>query len=264
MFGKKAKKRQASRSAVPQRRRLQIGLRRLGGVVMAGGAAGVLLWGGERLLQPDLLPLRKAKVEGEFVHVKAAELRAVMKPFVEQGFVYVDTAEVRRHIEALPWVKRAAVYRQWPDTLRIRIEEQQAVARWGDGGLVNRDGELFTPPPVSYPANLPLFRGPADRQKSMLQRYWQMQRILAPLNFTVTRLELDDRGAWRLGLDSGMVLVLGRQEKSYERLQRFVHTYNGALAVRAEQIEQVDLRYTNGFAVRWKPAGDVSKEMNNV
>ena len=26
-----------------------------------------------------------------------------------------------------------------------------------------------------------------------------------------------------------------------------------ALAARAEAIERVDLRYTNGFAVRWKP-----------
>jgi len=65
-------------------------------------------------------------------------------------------------------------------------------------------------------------------------------------------------------LDNGMALMLGRQEKSHERLLRFVRSYNRVLAARAEQIEQVDLRYTNGFAVRWKPAGDESKEMSNV
>ncbi len=263
MFGRDSKKRQASRLQT-RGRSLRINPRPLAGLVMFGMVAWALVWGGERVLEPDFLPLRSAEVEGEFVNVTAAEIRALMKPFAEQGFVHVDTEEVRRRIEALPWIKSATVFRQWPDSLRIRIREQQAVARWRSGGLVNPQGELFLPPPVTYPQELPLFAGPARMQKVMLQRYWQMQRILAPLNFSVTRLELDVRGAWRLGLDSGLVLVLGRQEKSHERLQRFVRTYNGALAARAEQIEQVDLRYTNGFAVRWKPVGDVSKEMNNV
>ncbi len=264
MFGRRGNQQQASRAAATTERPSPIDPRPLGVVAVAGMLVGVLAWGGERLMQPDFMPLRAVKVEGRFIHVTAAEIRALMKPFAKQGFVYVDTGEVRKRVETLPWVKVATVRRLWPDSLQIVVEEQRAVARWRAGGLINPEGELFTPPPATHPSGLPLFEGPAEMQKTMLQRYWQMQRILAPLNFSVVRLELDTRGAWRLGLDSGLVLVLGRQEKSHERLQRFVRTYNGVLAARAEQIEQVDLRYTNGFAVRWKPAGEVSKEMNNV
>jgi len=264
MFIKRSSnKRQASRALAESRPR-KINVRLLAWLLVAAGAVMAASWMAGKVAQPDILPLRSVQVDGKFIHVTPAEIRAVMKGFADQGFVYVDTEAVRKEIESLPWVKAANVYRVWPDTLRVSVTEQQAVARWKNGGLVNSKGELFTPPLASYPANLPLFHGPEAMQAAMVRRYREMQRILVPLHFSVALLEMDPRHAWRLALNNGMVLVLGHQEESHERLLRFVHSYNGVLAARADQIEQIDLRYTNGFAVRWKPAGEVVKEMNNV
>ena len=264
MFIKRnGKNRQASPVLAEQRPRL-INFRLLAWLVMVAGVVAAVGWTAEKVVQPDILPLRSVQVDGEFVHVTPAEIRGVMMRFADQGFVYVDTEAVRKEIELLPWVKAANVYRVWPDSLRVTVTEQQAVARWEKGGLVNSGGELFAPSLASYPANLPLFQGPEAMQGMMMRRYGEMQRVLAPLHLSVVRLEMDPRHAWRLALNNGMVLVLGHQEESHERLLRFVHTYNGVLAARADQIEQIDLRYTNGFAVRWKPAGEVVKEMNNV
>ncbi len=264
LFRRDNGKRQASH-ALAGRRRRSINIRLLIGLVMVAGGVTAAGWATGKMIQPDILPLRSVQVDGTFTHVRPAAIRAVMASFAHQGFVYVDTGAVRRKIESLPWVKSADVYRVWPDALRVSVTEQQAVARWEKGGLVNPAGELFAPDPASYPADLPLFRGPEAMQLAMVRRYREMQRILAPLHLSVARLEMDPRHAWRLALDNGVVLVLGQQEASHERLLRFVQTYNGALAARAGQIEQIDLRYTNGFAVRWRPVGEgVSKEMNNV
>jgi len=264
MFGRRGNKRQASRAVTGEEGRRRFDPRPLAWVAATVMFAAALVWGGERLLQPEVLPLRSVQVEGAFHHVTPDEIRMVMKGFATAGFIHVDTEAVRREVEALPWVARATVVRLWPDRLRIVVKEQRAVALWGQDGLVSPDGRIFSPPPASYPSGLPFFQGPPGMQQTMVRRYGEMQRILAPLGFQVVRLELDARGAWRLGLDNGMALMLGRQEKSHERLLRFVRSYNRVLAARAEQIEQVDLRYTNGFAVRWKPAGDESKEMSNV
>ncbi len=265
MFIKRSSnKRQASRALAEERKPRLIGFRLLGWLVVIAGAVTAASWAAEKVAQPDILPLRAVQVDGKFDHVMPAEIRAVMTEFADQGFVYVDTEAVRKEIESLPWVKTASVYRVWPDTLRVSVTEQQAVARWKKGGLVNPGGELFFPPQVSYPTDLPQFDGPEAMQAAMVRRYREMQRILAPLHFSVARLEMDARHAWRLALDNGMVLVLGHQEESHERLLRFVHSYNGVLAARADRIEQIDLRYTNGFAVRWKPVGEAVKEMNNV
>jgi cell division septal protein FtsQ len=56
---------------------------------------------------------------------------------------------------------------------------------------------------------------------------------------------------------NGIEINLGREDFT-ERLQRFVDIYPRILASQSDKIAVVDLRYTNGFAVRWtnspKPA----------
>ena len=80
--------------------------------------------------------------------------------------------------------------------------------------------------------------------------------MLAPLGLNVTRLQLSERRAWRMTLNDGLELRLGRDGVE-RRLQRFVEVYPGVLKQQLARIAAVDLRYTNGFAVQWKP--DASK-----
>ena len=52
--------------------------------------------------------------------------------------------------EAVPWVREARVQREFPNRLRVTLEEHQAVAWWGQAGsgyLVNRLGEVFEASP---------------------------------------------------------------------------------------------------------------------
>ncbi len=261
------RRRGASRKqASPPARRLP--LRPLLWLVVAGMA----LYGGSRvaaeLARPEMLPLRNAQLHGEFLRVTPAGIRAVLAEFAPRGFLYVDTAEVQRRVEALPWIRSASVYRVWPDTLRVEFTEQQAVARWREGGLVNRRGELFHPPLASYPANLPTLYAAQEQAVTAVRRYREIQSILAPLHLAVVTLEMDRRRSWRLELDNGITLLLGREGESHRRLLRFVRTYDRVLAGQVDRIEQIDLRYTNGFAVRWREAagnpGEEAEEMSNV
>jgi cell division protein FtsQ len=51
-----------------------------------------------------------------------------------------------------------------------------------------------------------------------------------------------------------MQVVLGRGN-GYGRLLKFVRFYRRAFHDRAATVARVDLRYSNGFAVRWKQTG---------
>jgi len=63
------------------------------------------------------------------------------------------------------------------------------------------------------------------------------------------QVQVSPRRAWQLKLDSGLTLELGR-EQIESRIGRFVAVYERAVAPLAQQVEYVDLRYANGFAVR--------------
>jgi cell division protein FtsQ len=208
-------------------------------------------WGIVTLRDPATLPIRAVKVEGRFTHVTAQALQQAVADAATGGFLSVDVDAIRRAALSLPWVHSVGVRRVWPDTLRLTVTEQIAVARWGEQGLINSDGDVFTPDPSSFPPGLPELRGPAGTEGAVLSRYRAMNQALAPLKLRITRMVLDERRAWRLFMGGGMELVLGR-EQAEERLQRFINIYPALQAAEPPGIARVDMRYSNGFALQRK------------
>jgi cell division protein FtsQ len=148
-------------------------------------------------------------------------------------------------------VYQAKVQRVWPDSLRLQIEEQQPIARWGGQGFINRFGESFVPEEPVAAAGLPGLAGPAGQEIRVLEQYQQASALLAPVGMKISRLELDDRRAWHLQLDSGVQLEIGRV-KVWQRLQRLVYAYAAVFDGRMDGVQHIDLRYSNGFSVYWR------------
>jgi len=210
----------------------------------------LLYLGGRYLLAPENLPVRSVRIESPLKQVTQQQLREVVSGHVQQGFVRLDVDAIRHDLEQLPWVYQASVRRSWPDVLVVRIEEQQAVARWGNVGLVNRHGEVFKPQDLSKWSQLPLLRGPDGTEMKVVKQYQEVLQMLTPLGLGVSHLTMNERRAWSLRLNNGLQMVLGRND-THLRLLRFVRVYADVLKPRLEAIDSVDLRYTNGFAVRW-------------
>jgi len=222
-----------------------------------GGAIALLLaiaFVGERmaveLIDPQTMQIKSVQVEGMFEQVDPHHVKRVAASFSGYGFLGVDVEKVKLAIETLPWVKQASVRRVWPDTLYISLEEQAAVARWSDHGLVSPSGELFFPQDSATFSHLPELVGPASNGAVVLATYRQLNEMLAVHELSIKRLEQDERRAWVVTLSSGVKLLLGRKE-SEVRLTRFIEIYPKVLKAWEQKIDEVDLRYPNGFAVRW-------------
>ena len=83
-----------------------------------------------------------------------------------------------------------------------------------------------------------------------METFNEAQARVARVDLRIVFLEMDQRRAWRMRFDNGVEIKLGR-EQLLARLQRFVDIYPRVLAQRAGSIATVDMRYVNGFAVRW-------------
>lgn len=203
------------------------------------------------LLRSPLFPLREVAVSGVLAHTTRVEIERAAAGRVSGNFFAVDLGEVRGALERLPWVRRVQVRRLWPDRLEVTLEEHVALARWGEAGLVNLQGERFAG--GSIDAALPLFAGPQGSEGEVTQRYRRFADILAPLGAGLVRLSLSPRHAWQLRLADGLAIELGRDvpsEPVERRLQRFVAVHAQTLARMQRRHEYVDLRYPNGFALR--------------
>lgn len=219
----------------------------------------LLLLGGLGLLivlasDPQVLPVRVVGVDGEIVHLDRRNLERAVAQAVDGSFFSVDLKRIREKLEQLPWIESASVRRVWPDTLRVRVAEQVPLAYWGDDGLVSQRGEVFRPDRLPTLEGLAVLEGADESAIRVTREYLRMRTLLETAGLRLSLVRLDARQAWRLQTDNGVVLNLGRREVM-QRLTRFVQLYPYLQAQAKALPETVDLRYTNGFTVRWREAG---------
>jgi cell division protein FtsQ len=203
-------------------------------------------------------PISKVRMENTWQHIGEAEIRQLLSAYMGEGFFYFDVEKVKSDLETHPWVASVAAKRVWPDTLSLKVNEQVAIARWGESRLLNQHGEIFEPVSAAGNSNLPVLTGPEDSQFEVMEQYQRLSQLLFPAALRLSALYLSDRGSWELELNDDFQVIVGRVDV-LERTQRFVDFYVSQDTDLAQQIESVDLRYSNGVAVR-----NVSSELTEL
>ncbi|PXF31761.1 hypothetical protein WH50_08445 [Pokkaliibacter plantistimulans] len=221
-------------------------------IVLVVGA----ICGGQALWPWLNRPVTEISVQGNMHYVDGQALHALLQEEVKGAFFDLDLNSIQKMVEANPWVERVDIHRIWPDRLVVNVDEELPVARWGDKQLVNSVGRIFTPQQAQLDelAGLPRLYGPDDQVQEAMRYFSTLSQQLRPLQMKISDLILEKRGAWTVDVivaDQPLRILLGREDLR-ERLYRFSTIYTAALKDRISQIEQIDVRHTNGVAVRWK------------
>jgi cell division protein FtsQ len=210
-------------------------------------AATLMLYGAVHyLIHLPIFPLRDIQLTGDVAHVTHEQVEAVVTRELRGNFFTMDLAQARAAFEKLPWVRKVNVRRQWPDRLVFTVEEHRPLARWGSTALVSSQGEVFE---AAINTTLPVLRGPEGTAPEVLSHFQAFEHALEPVGRHIVQITLSARRAWVLKLDDGMVLELGRDNLE-SRLAGFVAAYERTVARLPQLSTYIDLRYTNGFAVR--------------
>lgn len=202
------------------------------------------------------------RVTGEFQRVSRVALERAIEPYLGSGFLRVDVASIRHAARSLPWIKEVSVRRVWPGRLDVQVTERVAVARWGENELLETDATPFRPAGAARLDALPRLFGPPLSQGRVLERYRWLDEILADrLGARMHRLTLDAKGAWVAELSNGVSIVFGSDAASTS-VARYAAAFPRLFGERLGELARIDLRYANGFAVRWRTP-PVEEEMGS-
>jgi cell division protein FtsQ len=220
--------------------------------------AALLAW----LARAPMFQIRGIRVEGALQRIDAGTLRTGAASRSPGNFFSADLDAVRATFEAVPWVRRASVRRVWPDRLVVTIEEHQAAALWQaderEDRLVNRQGEVFAANVGDVEDEaLPVLSGPEGSAPALLSMVRRLQPLAQALDARVEALQLSVRGSWRVLLDGGAQLELGRgsEDEVLTRTQRFVRTLPQLTGRLHAPLLSADLRHVDGYAVRLRGIG---------
>lgn len=207
----------------------------------------------------SLFDIKGIVVSGDVSHNNAVTLRANVAPRMSGTFFSVDLPRVRAAFEAVPWVRQATVRREFPNHLHVVLQEHQAVAYWGSEGelrLINNFGEVFEANVGEVEQDtLPRLNGPQGQSTEVLAMYRGLAPLFSQIEMPVDELELSTGGSWRVLLDSGASIELGRGGTAdvAARVRRFLQTLTQVTSRygrQANALESADLRHDNGYAIR--------------
>ena len=201
-----------------------------------------------------LLPqwgITSVSITGDLYQSSRDALREAITEGIEDDFFATDVGEVRKIALGVAWVDEVSVRKVWPGKLHVQVRERQAAARWHSGGLVDIDGAWFHPGGGKGLERLPVLCGPDGTSEEMLKRLRVLSGILAPVGQDVVRLELNRASGWQIELADGLTLLAGHDFPD-SALNKIARALPSMLGDRFAEAENIDLRYTNGFAVRFK------------
>jgi len=198
----------------------------------------------------QVLPIRSIQLQASFENLNKREIEATLRDYIGQGFFSLDIHELQQSLKARPWTESVSVRRIWPDTLQVVIRERKPVARWDGEHLLSSTATVYRAESDEF-RQLPLVYAANHSPAWALRQFYRLQTRFEAVDERLVALSVDSRGALDVELINGLQIKLGRDEIEH-KIDRLVRIYEGQILPRREQIERLDLRYSNGFAVAWK------------
>lgn len=161
----------------------------------------------------------------------------------------VSPSRAKQQLEALPWVRSAAIERRLPHTLFVRLVERRPLAVWQHGGkqeLIDREGQVIPVTDLSRFAKLPTVVG--DDAPSHAAQLIDMLATEPDLAGRVNAaVRVDDR-RWNLRVDNAIDVLLPEENPAgaWARLASLERT-NSLLK---RDIQAVDMRLPDRLVLR--------------
>lgn len=210
-------------------------------IVIAG------LWASKKI---EDVSIKTIEIQSVLNNVSKSDIRTIAKNYMHDGFFTVDLGSFESQLNDIPWVYRANIKRQWPSKLVIEISEQEPYFRWGDNHLINKYGEIFYTKKAQQYALLPLLIGVNGRERQLIELYFKYSTRFKQVGTDIIKLKEDARYDKEITLIDGISIHVGREQVD-KQIERCLYSFAMFTKAEREAIASIDLRHSNGFAVRW-------------
>ncbi|SUO97232.1 cell division protein FtsQ/DivIB [Suttonella ornithocola] len=216
----------------------------------------------KRLTQNAFFPLKRVVLERPLIYADPLTITDTVRSYGRADMLHIDVQALATQIDQMDWVKSVIVSKQWPDAIKVNVQERVPILRWGKGDFLDTDAVHFHLPDAPALTKLFAVEGPEGTEKSVLEMYRRINPWLREQGVELLSLTLDPRLIWHVRIAPGIDVLLGRDELN-ERLKKLVIVNRKILSKYGKYIASLDLRYQEGFSVRWKPGVKPAEIDNN-
>lgn len=188
------------------------------------------------------IELKHIKMEGHRVITKQQILQATgLDNNKRYSLLGLSGDDIKENMEAIEFIKRVEVQKQFPDTILIRISERAPVAFWqhdGEVRLVDSEGVVLNTPKMKLFAGLPVMVG----EDAVFHAKGLFDFLVSePVLFKqVSAMSLVQDRRWDILLKNGIIVKL--PEKAPEKAWATLAQLNQQHQLLDKPIKTIDLR----------------------
>ncbi len=220
-------------------------------VVLLMGIAASIYAIYQRLSQQNFFPLKRVIIQEPLRYGDMREVSEIIRNHHQRDLLHMDVTLLADEMQRLDWIAKASVYKRWPDAVEVKLEERVPVVRWGGRAFLDASGEPFSIPDNDKLRELATIHGPDGYEKQVLQYWHDIAPWLGARQLQLQQLSLGQRHGWHAELENGLDVILGRDQLN-DRLKKLAVVNDKVIKPYHRYIEAIDLRYHDGFSVRWK------------
>jgi len=201
---------------------------------------------------PSFWPVKQITTIGKLEHVSQQQLLEILEIEISRGMLTIDLQNIRQKTLQLPWVKSVDVRKDWPDTLTFFLEEFQPIALINEhylterGSLIERGTYVYNQPILTLAIENKNFDKEIDLV-ALVKSIGDLQKKLEDHQLIIEKMTISESNSWLISIENKFVIKAGRRHQ-VKRIESFLDVYPDLQS--KNKLESIDLRYSNGLAVK--------------
>jgi cell division protein FtsQ len=198
-------------------------------------------------------------ITGNMVHINPNDLKYVAQNKARGNLFTININHLQNDFKEVPWVQKAIVSRDFPNSLSVEITEYQAVAKFGNQGLIAPDGNVFLG--SSNNESLPIFYTSVQNVPEALDDNQLINNTFNDKGVKLISLTINGFGLTKVELSNNLHLVICGNP--FTREINLLHTYWDKLYKINPQLNYVNMCYKNAMAINQKSSLNASSPVKN-
>lgn len=205
------------------------------------------------LSNPRIAPIQHVNISGDISTHSQHSVKKIISPFIQKSFWTLNVSALQHTLKTCDWIEEVSLKRVWPDTLKIHIIARTPIAymQFNKEGdilfLIDKAACIFENQQYT-PKQLPYFIGTKEDAELLVCYYKQLQKMLELRALFIKSVRIDEQKRLFVELYNGIRLLLGNSQP-IEQIMRLLEV-SPDLLHQSHKIKSIDLRYSNGVAIK--------------
>ena len=189
-------------------------------------------------------PIDEVDINTNDVNYNQQRIDNLISTIYGKDLISLDISNIQKYIVEDIWIKDAEISKSFPSTIKIKIIQHQPFAIY-NSKLMMRDGSIIKSDNISY--ELPVVEDNANNVSNSRRILTISTENLNKINLKIKRIEIFNS---LVRIHTSKYTLISDRLNLELNLNRLALSLNDLVEAFDQEINSIDMRYSNGFAIK--------------